>query len=130
LKTRNARDAPDASFSTNLFDKPMETAVVDTESAATSADPSADPSPDQPLREQVAETICLLLPEVLKREVTGTSADTALMEALGLTSTTGLELVLRIEESLELEISVEDLDRGDFETVGSLADYVAGNLLD
>jgi acyl carrier protein len=104
----------------------METAVVDTESAAT----SADPSPDQPLREQVAETICLLLPEVLKREVTGASADTALMEALGLTSTTGLELVLRIEESLELEISVEDLDREDFETVGSLADYVAGNLLD
>jgi hypothetical protein len=29
-----------------------------------------------------------------------------------------------------VEISVEELDRDPFETVGSLADYVAGNLLD
>lgn len=94
---------------------------MDTEAIATPADPR--------LRDQVADAICALLPEVLNREVADASADTALMEALGLTSTAGLELVLRIEESLELEISVEELDRQDFETVGSLADYVAANLL-
>ena len=84
---------------------------------------------DPALREQLVESICALLPHVLKREVTGATADTTLMEALGMSSTTGLELVLELEERLELEISVEDLGRDDFGTVGSLADYVAGNLI-
>lgn len=84
---------------------------------------------DPALREQLVGSICALLPHVLKREVTAATADTTLMEALGMSSTTGLELVLELEERLELEISVEDLGRDDFGTVGSLADYVAGNLL-
>jgi acyl carrier protein len=84
---------------------------------------------DPDLREQLVDTLCALLPKVLKREVTGATADTTLMEALGMSSTTGLELVLELEERLQLEISVEDLARGDFGTVGSLADYVAGNLV-
>jgi acyl carrier protein len=84
---------------------------------------------DAPTAERVAEEICALLPEVLGRPVEGAGADTTLMEALGLTSTAGLELILRLEENLELEISVEELDREDFTTVGSLATYVAANLL-
>lgn len=88
------------------------------------------PSPADPaLRERLVETICALLPRVLGREVPGTTAGTGLMDALGLSSTTGLELVLELEERLDLEISVEDLGRDDFSTVGTLADYVAGNLL-
>jgi acyl carrier protein len=81
------------------------------------------------LREQLVDGICALLPAVLHREVAGAGADTALMDALGMTSTSALELVLQLEESLELEISVEDLDREHFETVGTLAGYVAANLL-
>ena len=46
-----------------------------------------------------------------------------------MSSTTGLELVLELEDKLEREISVEDMGRDNFETVGSLADYIAGNLL-
>ncbi|RKE23362.1 phosphopantetheine-binding protein [Streptomyces sp. TLI_171] len=84
---------------------------------------------DPALRAQLVYSVCALLPKVLKREVTGASADTALMSALGVNSTTGLELVLELEEQLGLEISVEDLGRENFETVGSLADYVAANLL-
>ncbi|WP_328917648.1 MULTISPECIES: phosphopantetheine-binding protein [unclassified Streptomyces] len=84
---------------------------------------------DPALRERLVDSICDLLPHVLKREVTGATADTALMDALGLSSTTGLELVLELEDRLELEISVEELGRDDFGTVGSLADYVAGNLI-
>ncbi|MBS2964407.1 phosphopantetheine-binding protein [Actinocrinis puniceicyclus] len=80
-------------------------------------------------RERIAEAICTLLPQMLGREIEGASADTALLDAVGLTSTTGLELLLRLEESMELEISVEELDRDDFETIGSLASYVAANLL-
>jgi acyl carrier protein len=93
---------------------------------ADTAAPPADPL----LRGRVAEGICALLPEVLGRELADVSEATTLMEALGMTSTTGLELILRLEENLELEISVEDLDREHFETVGSLADYVALNLLE
>ncbi|WP_327287795.1 phosphopantetheine-binding protein [Streptomyces sp. NBC_01198] len=81
------------------------------------------------LRDRLVGSIRDLLPRVLGREVAGVTEDTALMDALGLSSTTGLELVLELEDRLELEISVEELGRDDFATVGSLADYVAGNLL-
>jgi acyl carrier protein len=86
---------------------------------------TADPA----LHTRLVDGICALLPDLLHREVPDASADTALMDALGMTSTAALELVLRLEESLELEISVEDLDREHFDTVGTLAGYVAANLL-
>ena len=95
--------------------------MTERDTALTAVDPAR--------REQLVDSICALLPHVLKREVTGATADTTLMEALGMSSTTGLELILELEERLEVEISVEELGRGDFGTVGSLADYVAGNLL-
>jgi acyl carrier protein len=88
------------------------------------------PDTDAPqLRERVIEDICALLPGILQEEVTGLCADTELLVALGLTSTTALEVILRVEERLGLEISVEDLEREDFATVGTLADYIAANLL-
>ncbi|MFF4341412.1 phosphopantetheine-binding protein [Kitasatospora sp. NPDC001540] len=87
-------------------------------------------SPTEPTSPtQLISAICALLPVVLKREVSGADADTELLDALGLNSTTGLELVLELEERLGLEISVEDLGRDDFTTVGSLAAYVADHLL-
>lgn len=95
--------------------------MTELDTAAATVDPA--------VRERMVDGICALLPGLLRREVDGASADTALMDALGMTSTTALELVLQLEESLELEISVEDLDREDFDTVGTLADYVAANLL-
>ncbi|HXR74040.1 phosphopantetheine-binding protein [Actinocrinis sp.] len=91
----------------------------------TELDTAADPG----LRDRVVEEICALLPRVLKREVAGATADTTLMEALGLSSTAALELVLELEERLEREISVEDMGREDFATIGTLASYIAANLL-
>jgi acyl carrier protein len=84
---------------------------------------------DPALRAQVLDSIVALLPRVLKRDMPDASEHSTLMEDLGMSSTTALELVLELEESLEREISVEDLGREDFDTVGSLANYVAGNLL-
>ena len=84
---------------------------------------------DPALRAQVLDNIVALLPRVLKREMADANENSTLMEDLGMSSTTALELVLELEESLEREISVEDLGREDFDTVGSLANYVAGNLL-
>jgi acyl carrier protein len=84
---------------------------------------------DPKLRARVVDGICALLPRVLKHEVGPVSQDTSLMDDLGMSSTGALELMLELEEQLEVEISVEDLDRDDFDTVGTLADYVVANLL-
>jgi acyl carrier protein len=84
---------------------------------------------DPALRAQVLDGICALLPAVLKREVPDPGEQTALMDDLGMSSTTALELILELEERLEREISVEDLDRDHFATAGTLSDYVAANLL-
>ncbi|WP_194895764.1 phosphopantetheine-binding protein [Catenulispora pinisilvae] len=84
---------------------------------------------DAGLRARIVDTVCALLPDVLKREVDGAGEGTTLMEDLGMSSTGALEIVLLLEENLEVEISVEDLGREHFETVGTLADYVAGNVI-
>lgn len=84
---------------------------------------------DSAVRARVVDSICGLLPTVLKREVPDAGETTALMQDLGMSSTTALELILELEERLELEISVEELDRDHFTTVGSLSDYVAANLI-
>ena len=85
---------------------------------------------DPALRQQIVASIIELLPTVLKREMDSVDEDTNLMHHLGLSSTTALELVLMLEEQLEREISVEDMSRDDFDTVGTLATYIAGNLID
>lgn len=79
--------------------------------------------------EQVVQHICGVLPKVLKREHVEASAESTLMESLGMGSTSALELVLELEEAMGREISIEDLGREHFRTVGTLAEYVAGNLL-
>ena len=84
---------------------------------------------DPRFRARIVDTVCDLLPDVLKREVSGAGEGTTLMEDLGMSSTGALEIVLLLEENLEIEISVEDLGREHFETVGTLADYVAGNVI-
>lgn len=91
--------------------------------------PAATAQLDPQMRQRVVEQICALLPRVLKRDVTDVTQDTSLMDDLGMGSTGALELMLELEEDLELEISVEDLDREHFDTVGTLADYVVANVL-
>jgi acyl carrier protein len=88
-----------------------------------------DSETDTVLREKVVDSIRELLPRVLRREVTDVGEDMALVEDLGVSSTAALELMLELEENLQLEISIEDLEREDFNTVGTLADYVARNIL-
>jgi acyl carrier protein len=81
------------------------------------------------MTDNLVDSICALLPRVLRREMPALSPSTALMEDLAMSSTTGLELMLELEESLAIEISVENLDRGHFATVSTLADYVAANIV-
>ena len=87
-----------------------------------------DAAVDGDRQDRVVAAIRDLLPRVLKRDLDGVTPDTALMDDLGMSSTSALELMLELEEALLVEISVEDLERDDFETVGSLAAYVVRNL--
>ena len=81
-------------------------------------------------QERVVGAICTVLPRVLRDELAVATADTRLMEDLGLSSSSTLELMLELEDSLEIQINVEDIDREDFRTVGTLASFVVGHLLD
>jgi len=77
------------------------------------------------LRRRVVDGIGELLPRVLKRELPEVPESTRLFDELGLSSVTTLELLLELEESLEIQIDVEDIDQGDLRSVGTLADFVA-----
>jgi acyl carrier protein len=37
--------------------------------------------------------------------------------------------MLEVEDALDIQVDVEDFDRADLETVGTLATYVAGHVL-
>jgi acyl carrier protein len=84
---------------------------------------------DTDLRERIVESMYPLLPKVLQREVPDASESTRLMEDLGLTSSTTLELMLELEESLGIEINVEDIGEDDVTTLGALADFIATHQL-
>jgi acyl carrier protein len=84
---------------------------------------------DPELRARIVVEICGLMPKVAKRNVEDVTEDSNLMDDLGMSSTTALELVLELEERLEREISVEDMGREHFDTVGTLATYISTNLL-
>jgi acyl carrier protein len=67
-----------------------------------------------------------LLARLLNRDEPVT-ADTRLMDELGLSSSLGLELMLELEEQLEIQIDVELMDQDQMETVGDLATFIAGH---
>jgi acyl carrier protein len=83
------------------------------------------------LRAQVMESIHVVLPTVLAcgadDVVLELSEHTRLMEDLGLTSTATLELVLRLEEKMDIQIDVEEIGPADMASIGALADFVAGH---
>jgi acyl carrier protein len=81
------------------------------------------------LRERVVSSIGTLLPRILKRDMTTPGEDSRLFDELGLTSSKTLELLLELEETLEIQIDVEEIDQDDLETIGTLASFVATHAL-
>ncbi|CAM5660759.1 acyl carrier protein [Streptomyces sp. HUAS 31] len=65
------------------------------------------------------------LSEVLNKDVSGADEGVRLFDELGLDSSSALELLITIEEILDVQFDAEDLEMTHFETVGSLADFVA-----
>ena len=83
---------------------------------------------DATLRKRVVDSIRTVLPRVLRQEkLGGLSEGTRLMEDLRLSSASTMELLLELEGDLDIQIDVEDVDRTDFASVGTLADFVAGH---
>ena len=80
---------------------------------------------DVALRQRVFDSLRLILPRMLGREVPAMAEDTELRGELGLRSATTLELLLELEDRLEIQIDVEEIGQGNMNTIGDLADFVA-----
>lgn len=82
-------------------------------------------------RERVMESIHVILPRVLARDTEDAAFEfldsMRLMEDLGLTSVATLELLLQLEDTLEIQIDVEEIQPTDLASLGALADFVASH---
>jgi acyl carrier protein len=87
---------------------------------------------DSALRERVMDSIHVILPRVLARDAQDAAFELSdgmrLMEDLGLTSVTTLELMLELEDTLEIQIDVEEIEPADLASLGALADFIAGHM--
>ena len=81
---------------------------------------------DAQFQQKVVDTACDLLVLLLERDEPVT-ASMRLMDELMVSSLLGLELLLRLEEQLDIQIDVENMDPDQIVTVGDLATFVAGN---
>ena len=72
----------------------------------------------------VVESVESALTEVLEREVSGLTADVRLFEDLHLDSTSVMEMLMSLEDSMNIAVDPETLDMDDFMTVGTLTAYL------
>ncbi|HEY8980265.1 MAG TPA: phosphopantetheine-binding protein [Streptomyces sp.] len=79
-------------------------------------------------RTDVIEHIRVALATVLNKEIGELSEDARLFEDLALDSTSVIELLMGLEDTVGLEIDPDDLEPEVFQTVHSLADYVEAGL--
>ncbi|KJK46889.1 acyl carrier protein [Lentzea aerocolonigenes] len=75
-------------------------------------------------REEVVTALEKALTEVLDQPVHDLKGDTRLFEDLHLDSTTALETLMALEDTIGLEVDPEELDADDFETVDKFTDFV------
>ncbi|MCA1268678.1 phosphopantetheine-binding protein [Streptomyces rubiginosohelvolus] len=79
-------------------------------------------------RSDVVEQIRVALGSALGHERAELPESTTLFEDLAVDSSSVLELLLTLEESVGLEIDPDELEPEIFETVGTLATYVEAKL--
>jgi acyl carrier protein len=76
-------------------------------------------------REQIVAHIRVALSIVLNRELNDLNEEVRLFEDLALDSTSVIELLMALEDTVGLEIDPDELEPDIFYNVASLADYVA-----
>ena len=79
-------------------------------------------------REEIVDAVKAALAEVLQRALPDVDEQTRLFEDLHLDSTSVLELLMALEDSVGLTVDPEELRPEDFRTVGSLVDYTSAQL--
>jgi acyl carrier protein len=79
-------------------------------------------------REQIIEHIRVALSIVLNRELADLDQDVRLFEDLALDSTSVIELLMALEDTIGLEIDPDELEPNVFYNVASLADYVGARV--
>jgi|SRR6185312_9439446 len=82
------------------------------------------------LRPRVVDSIRILLPRVLGRDVPPPAESACLFDEVGLTSAHTLSLLLELEEELDIQIDVEEIGQDDLGSLGSLADFVASHAVE
>ncbi|WP_029391226.1 phosphopantetheine-binding protein [Streptomyces xiaopingdaonensis] len=75
-------------------------------------------------RQNVVTALENALTDVLERSVTGLTGDVKLFDDLHLDSTTMLEMLMNLEDSIGLVVDPEDLDADDFLSVDTFTDFV------
>ncbi|RFU82513.1 acyl carrier protein [Streptomyces triticagri] len=65
------------------------------------------------------------LGEVLSKDLSDATEEVRLFDELGLDSSSALELLITIEDILGVQFDAEELEMTHFETIGSLAAFVA-----
>ncbi|MFJ9951387.1 phosphopantetheine-binding protein [Kitasatospora sp. NPDC091207] len=75
-------------------------------------------------RQYIVNALETALSDVLEREIAGLADDIRLFDDLHLDSTTMLELLMALEDSIELVVDPETLDIEDFASVGTFTDFV------
>ncbi|MFL6162130.1 MAG: phosphopantetheine-binding protein [Jatrophihabitantaceae bacterium] len=81
---------------------------------------------DAEFRQQVIEAMAGVLRQLLERDEPVTE-NMRLMDELNVNSLLALELLLRLEEQLQIQINVESMDPDRMETVADLATFIAGH---
>ncbi|MET9914615.1 phosphopantetheine-binding protein [Streptomyces sp. NPDC006476] len=75
-------------------------------------------------RTEVVHQIESALSEALERPIDGLSEDVRLFDDMHLDSTSVLEVLMTLEDTVGVEVDPEQLEMADFATVGSFADYL------
>lgn len=79
-------------------------------------------------RTTVLSALELALTEVLERPVSGLEGQVKLFDDLHLDSTTMLEMLMALEDSIGLTVDPEDLDVDDFISVDTFTEFVLSRL--
>ncbi|WP_331724868.1 phosphopantetheine-binding protein (plasmid) [Streptomyces sp. NBC_00111] len=75
-------------------------------------------------RQNVCTALENALTDVLERPITGLTGEVKLFDDLHLDSTTMLEMLMALEDSIGLVVDPEDLDADDFLSVDTFTDFV------
>ncbi|MER5353646.1 phosphopantetheine-binding protein [Kitasatospora sp. NPDC002551] len=75
-------------------------------------------------RQFIVQALESALSDVLERDIAGLADDVRLFDDLHLDSTTMLELLMALEDTIDLVVDPETLDIEDFASVGTFTDFV------